>query len=62
MEPPAPEQGALPLRRSEALTDGIFAVAMTLLVIAERIGRGAPSAGARGPHRFVAAPAPAGAT
>jgi uncharacterized membrane protein len=33
MEGPVHEQGALPLHRSEALTDGIFAVAMTLLVI-----------------------------
>lgn len=30
---PAPGRGALPLNRSEALADGIFAVAMTLLVI-----------------------------
>lgn len=33
MPGPAHEEGFLPLHRSEALTDGIFAVAMTLLVI-----------------------------
>ena len=34
MDEPAHDRGGLlPLHRSEALTDGIFAVAMTLLVI-----------------------------
>jgi uncharacterized membrane protein len=33
MDEHGPDRGGLPLHRSEALTDGIFAVAMTLLVI-----------------------------
>jgi uncharacterized membrane protein len=33
MDEHGPDHGGLSLHRSEALTDGIFAVAMTLLVI-----------------------------